>query len=127
MDLHEDIKIDGYANELTQCFINIFNNAKDALIENKIEKRFIFIYAYRKEDKVVIKINDNAKGIDEDIMPRIFEPYFTTKHQSQGTGLGLHMIYNLIINGMGGSITAKNINFKYNDIEYFGAEFKIIL
>jgi len=128
LDLDESIKINGYANELTQCFINIFNNAKDVLVEKKEnEERHIFISTSMENDKVVIKIKDNGEGIEEDILPKIFEPYFTTKHQSQGTGLGLHMTYRLIVEGMNGIIEAKNICFDYEDKNYNGVEITITL
>jgi len=128
-NLEENIKIDGYENELIQCFMNIFNNAKDVLKENVTnkEKRVIFISAFMKNDNVVIKIKDNAGGILESILPRIFEPYFTTKHKSQGTGLGLHMTYNLIVDGMRGTIEASNVKYKYDGQDYVGAEFTVTL
>jgi len=128
LSLNEDINVHGYPNELIQCFINIFNNAKDALIENNEENdRYIFISQEIIDNHVIIKFKDNAGGIPEDIINKIFEPYFTTKHQSQGTGLGLHMTYNLIVDGMSGTIEAHNINYEYNGKEYTGAEFTISL
>ncbi len=128
LDLTEDINIQGYPNELIQCFINIFNNAKDALVENNKEgNRYIFISQETIDNNVVIKFKDNAGGIPEDIINKIFEPYFTTKHQSQGTGLGLHMTYNLIVDGMNGTVEANNVEFEYESEKYTGAEFKITL
>ncbi len=126
-DLQDDIKIDGFENELIQCLINIFNNAKDALIENKIEDKYIFISTTINNNNAIIRIKDNAKGIPENIISKIFEPYFTTKHQSQGTGLGLHMSYNLIVDGMKGNIEVKNLDYNYNDEKFTGAEFTISL
>ena len=64
-------------------------------------------------------------GIDENIIEKIFEPYFTTKHQSQGTGLGLNMTYRLIVDGMKGSISVSNESFKVGDEEFYGAKFTI--
>ena len=125
LDLDNDIQINGFENELPQCLINIFNNAKDAF--NDIETKYIFISTSIEENNAVIKIKDNAGGIEEDILGKIFEPYFTTKHKSQGTGLGLHMTYNLIIDGMDGTIEANNITYKYEEKEYIGAEFTITL
>ena len=61
------------------------------------------------------------------MLPNIFEPYFTTKHQSLGTGLGLHMTYNLIVEGMKGTIEASNVSYEYNEYNYIGAEFLISL
>ena len=125
----EDIEINGYPNELIQCFINIFNNSKDAFWENLIDEdeRYIFISQKIIENNIVIAFKDNGGGIPEDILPKIFEPYFTTKHQSQGTGLGLHMSYNLIISHMRGTIEALNNRYKFKGKEYRGAEFIITL
>lgn len=125
LDLEENIQIDGYENELTQCFINIFNNAKDALKEKDIDKKLIFISTSTNEDKTIIKIKDNAGGIPDDVLPHIFEAYFTTKHKSQGTGLGLNMTYNLIVDGMKGIIEANNLTYEYEGKDYTGAEFII--
>jgi len=124
-DLQIDIQIDSYENELTQCLINIFNNAKDALEENKIEEKLIFITTSLKNDTAIIKIKDNALGISPKIINKIFEPYFTTKHQSQGTGLGLHMTYNLIVDGLSGTIEVDNLSYNYKEKSYTGAEFII--
>ncbi len=127
LDLQEDIQIDGYENELIQCFINIFNNAKDALKDNNIENKLIFISTCKRENKTIIKIKDNAGGIPSDILPHIFEAYFTTKHKSKGTGLGLNITYNLIVDGMSGTIEANNVTYDYEGKNYTGAEFLISL
>ncbi|MCK5111010.1 MAG: cache domain-containing protein [Arcobacteraceae bacterium] len=127
LNLQEDIKIDGYQNELIQCLINIFNNAKDVLRDKKTEDKFIFISSSIEDENAVIKIKDNGGGIPENILLKIFDPYFTTKYKAQGTGLGLHMAYRLIVDGMKGTIEAHNIKFQYNDKNYTGAEFRITL
>jgi len=129
LELKSDIEIDGYENELLQCFINIFNNAKDALKENtQIEgNKLIFISTSLENDKAIIKIKDNAGGIAKDNLPKVFEPYFTTKHKSQGTGLGLHMTYNLIVEGMAGTIEARNVDYVHDGKNYSGALFTITL
>ncbi len=128
LDLEENIKIQGYPNELIQCFMNIFNNAKDALIEhNEEDDRFIFISQIIDEDNVIIEFKDNAGGIPEDIIDKVFDPYFTTKHKSQGTGLGLHMSYNLVTSGMKGTLKVKNKEFNFNEKHYKGASFNIII
>jgi PAS domain S-box-containing protein len=128
INLVEDIEddfISGYPNELIQCFINIFNNAKDALKDEK--EKYIFISSHKDVEKSIMKIiiRDNAGGIPDDVAPKIFEPYFTTKHKSQGTGLGLNMTYKLIVDGMKGSIKTSNVKYNYNYKEYVGAEFVI--
>jgi PAS domain S-box-containing protein len=126
LSIDKNIIIEGYPNELIQCFVNIFNNSKDAL-KNIQANRYIFISAQLLNNKLIIVFKDNAGGIPTDILPRIFEPYFTTKHQSQGTGLGLHMTYNLIVEGMNGSIEASNVTYEYKDKKYKGAQFIINL
>ncbi len=125
-DTQEDISIHGYPNELIQCFMNIFHNAKDALTSVQ-EEKYIFISSSMVKNSVTITMLDNAGGINEEIIDKIFEPYFTTKHKSQGTGLGLHMTYNLIVNGMNGTIKASNKEFQYNGKSYTGALFTIKL
>jgi len=125
LNICEDTKIKGFPNELIQCFMNIFNNSKDVLIELDEEDRHIFISQYKKENKVIIEFQDSGGGIDETIISKIFEPYFTTKHPSKGTGLGLNMTYNLIVNSMGGEIKAKNIEYQYKNKNYKGALFTI--
>ncbi|MEA3353009.1 MAG: ABC transporter substrate binding protein [Campylobacterota bacterium] len=129
MDLQDDIDLNGFPNELIQCFIDIFNNAKDAFIQNNVneDERFIFITQKIIENNVVISFKDNAGGIPENIKAKIFEPYFTTKHESQGTGLGLHMSYNLIVNHMKGSIDVFNHKYEFKDQKYKGAEFVIMI
>ncbi|QKE29828.1 signal transduction sensor histidine kinase [Arcobacter acticola] len=127
LDLEENIKINNYPNELLQCLFNIFNNAKDALIEKKVENKYVFISSKIKKNHVIIKIKDNAHGIANSVLPHIFEPYFTTKDKSKGTGLGLNITYNLVTKGMDGSMEAYNVSFTYNKNEYAGAEFRIEL
>jgi two-component system, NarL family, sensor histidine kinase EvgS len=127
LNLDNDIVIDGYPNELIQCLINIFNNARDALEEKKEEYPLIFITTTNKNNIVSISIKDNAGGIHKDIISKIYDPYFTTKYKSQGTGLGLHMTYKLIDEGMHGKIEARNVEYKYENKIYKGAEFIITL
>ena len=127
LNLDDDIVINGYENELIQCLINIFNNSKDALNEKKLENKFIFISTTRIESSLIITIKDNATGISNNIIAKIFEPYFTTKDKSQGTGLGLSMTYNLIVDGMNGTIEVENVSYEYEDETFTGAEFKITL
>ncbi|MEA2019273.1 MAG: transporter substrate-binding domain-containing protein, partial [Campylobacterota bacterium] len=128
LNLEENIKIDGYQNELIQCFINIFNNAKDVLNKIKDEdNRLFFISVDNDEKKVTIKFRDSGGGIPKEIIAKVFDPYFTTKHKSQGTGLGLNMSHKLITEGMDGSIEVKNVQYTHNNNEYTGAEFTIIL
>jgi signal transduction histidine kinase len=128
LELEENINIQGYPNELIQCFINIFNNSKDALVANTSEdKRYIFISEFNTEDQVMIIFKDNAGGIPNEVLPKIFDPYFTTKDKTQGTGLGLHITYNFIVNVMGGNIVVTNEEYIFDKKKYKGAQFKITI
>ena len=122
----QDIQIYGIDNELMQVFLNIFNNSIDAFEEEKFNyEKLIIIDIYKEDEKVVINIKDNAGGIPKNIIERIFEPYFTTKHQSQGTGIGLYMSFEIITNHMGGELFVKNSSFTLDMKKYEGAEFTI--
>ena len=123
VNIEPDIELESYPNELIQCYINIFNNAKDELKKTDDRRRIIFIDAYKEDSYVVILFKDNAGGIAEDIISRVFEPYFTTKHQSKGTGIGLHMTYNIVVDGLGGTIEAINESFEFEGVQYKGAVF----
>jgi CHASE1-domain containing sensor protein len=111
--------INGYPTEFQQVILNLINNAKDALIENKIENKSIQIKISSSNDIGLIKIKDNAQGISEEIKDRIFEPYFTTKEEGKGTGLGLYMSKMIIEDNMHGKI--------YVNSDKDGAEFIIEL
>lgn len=127
INVDSSIQIKGYPNELIQCFINIFNNSKDVLEESSMDQKIIIIDTLKKERNIVISFKDNAGGIPQNILDRVFEPYFTTKHPSKGTGLGLSMTYNLITEGMKGTIQAKNVSFNFERQSYHGAKFIITL
>ncbi len=123
----DNLLVNGNENELLQVIINILNNAKDALKEQQTEYKYIFIELRKDEKNVTLIIKDNAGGIPEDILPKIFEPYFTTKHKSQGTGIGLYMSYQIIANTFNGILKASNIEYKHNAINCKGAMFEIII
>jgi signal transduction histidine kinase len=124
---HNEIKLVSFPNELVQVLLNIIANAKDAMILNEIKKRYLFITIKEENKKVFIELKDNAGGIKEDILPKVFEPYFTTKHKSKGTGIGLYMAYKLITESMNGDIDVENTSYLYEDKEFTGALFKIVL
>lgn len=116
-------------NLLIQALINIINNARDALniLKDKNIDKYIFLELKQKNNKISIQIKDNAGGIDESIFDKIFEPYFTTKHKSQGTGIGLYMTNQIILKHLDAKISAKNIEFEYLNNNYKGACFEIII
>ena len=120
-----DTNIYGNQNELLQVIINILNNAKDILKISDLEKKYIFIDLKEENNNAIISIKDNAKGIKKEILPKVFDAYFTTKHKTQGTGLGLYMSYQIISNSFNGLLEVSNKKYKYNNCEYIGAEFII--
>lgn len=126
-NMPELIEIESYPQELTQACINIINNAKDALVSNEIKSRFICISVEEFNEHVEIKIKDNAGGIPNEILPNIFDAYFTTKENSNGTGLGLYMTKRIINDSMKGTISVQNIESECGDEVLVGAEFKIVL
>jgi PAS domain S-box-containing protein len=100
----KDLIVLGISNELTQVIINLIKNAKDAFVTNSILIREISITTKREDDFALIELKDNAGGISKDNIDKIYEPYFTTKHQSSGTGLGLFMSKMICEQGMGGHL-----------------------
>jgi signal transduction histidine kinase len=124
---YENIKLFGAQNLLIQVVVNIISNAKDILIERFIEDKLIFVDISHTQEKVSIKITDNGGGVPKEIIDKIFDAYFTTKHQSKGTGLGLNMSFNIIMNSFKGTLEVLNETFTYQDIEYTGASFIITL
>ena len=106
-EIDVDAWLYGYPNEFSQVILNVLQNARDALVEREVTDKLISIAASVANGKTVITIADNAGGIREDIIDRIFEPYFSTKGV-QGTGIGLFMSKSIIETNMGGSITVSN-------------------
>lgn len=106
-DIHgEDFNINGFNNEFQQVILNIVSNAKDSILNNQIKNGNISVSL----QKGMIKIKDNGGGIPEDVINRVFEPYFTTKDQGDGTGMGLYMSKMIIEDNMNGIIMASNVD-----------------
>ncbi|PZP15074.1 MAG: sensor histidine kinase [Aliarcobacter butzleri] len=103
-----DIEFFGFANEFSQVILNLLTNAKDAVLENKIENPLIIIQTKIDDEYIYISIKDNGLGIKDEIINKIFEPYFTTKDEGKGTGIGLYMSKIIIENNMNGKIEVKN-------------------
>lgn len=116
LDEQPDIVVSGYPNEYMQAFLNVMLNARDALLE-QVSTPLISIRISGETGRSIVTVRDNGGGIREDILPKIFDPYFTTKHQSTGVGLGLYMAKMIIEKKMHGTLTARNVNG--------GAEFRI--
>lgn len=94
--LDETLAAEGYEDLLEQVLLNILSNAKDAFENQEIPEKWLRITLYEKEDVPRIIIEDNAGGIPENAQKKIFNPYFTTKEQGKGTGIGLYMSINIM-------------------------------
>ena len=103
-----DTQICSYKNELMQVIMILLNNSRDAVAGNKIKKPQVIVGLLRRDDKIEIRVKDNGGGIDDAIMDRIFEPYFTTKFKSDGTGVGLYMSKMIIEDSIGGELVLEN-------------------
>ncbi len=107
-ELNSNESFISYPNELKQVILNLIKNAEDALIENKIKKPFIKLTTYNENGNYILKISDNAGGIPKDIIDKIFDPYFSTKSEKNGTGLGLYMSKMIIQEHCNGSLSVEN-------------------
>lgn len=106
--LSKNLMVSGFPNEFSQVILNLLNNARDAITENKISNGMIKIQAFAEGEKIFVIIEDNGGGIPANIIDDIFKPYFTTKEEGRGTGIGLYMSKNIITDHMAGSITAES-------------------
>jgi len=109
--------VNGYPNEYAQVLLNILMNACDALVGHKVDDALISIHTFAEGDTTVVTISDNAGGIADEIIDRLFDPYFTTKEPDKGSGIGLFMSKTIIEKNMGGRLTVRNTGN--------GAEFRI--
>ncbi|MDD5229273.1 MAG: GAF domain-containing sensor histidine kinase, partial [Methylococcales bacterium] len=107
IDAPSDIKIVGFANEYAQVLLNLLTNAKEAILAHDNKGGNIVVQLRKVDDLAQVTVTDNGHGIDEDILPRLFEPYFSTKEG--GTGIGLYMSKMIIENSMNGKISVRNV------------------
>jgi PAS domain S-box-containing protein len=112
-----DVTAEGYPNEYLQAVLNIILNARDELLERHVPLPLISIRTFTENGRSVVTIRDNGGGIPEDALPKIFDPYFTTKHSCKGTGIGLYMSKMIIEKNMHGGLAACNLDV--------GTEFRI--
>lgn len=110
-------EVNGFPNEYSHVILNLLTNAKDAFLERQTEHPVIKVHSGSEQGKTVVTIADNAGGIPEEIIDKIFDAYFTTKGLGKGSGVGLFMSKMIIEKNMGGSLTVRNVNG--------GAEFRI--
>jgi signal transduction histidine kinase len=122
---HETLLAKGSSSELSQVFINILNNAKDIMVEKKIKDKKLSIFATLKNENSVVYILDNGGGIPSHLIEKVFDPYFTTKHKSQGTGIGLYMSKEIIEKKYNGFLSVFNETLLVQQEQLQGANFKI--
>jgi len=118
-EIVEDSKVFGVKKEFVQALLVILNNAKDVLVDNQIKSPKINILIKTKDSKAILEISDNGGGIPKEFFHKIFDPYFTTKPHSQGTGHGLCMAKMIVEKSMHGKLDVRN--------EKTGAKFSILL
>jgi signal transduction histidine kinase len=118
-ELNCEASFDSYQNELKQVVLNLIKNAEDILIEKDIQDPYIKIKTYMEDKKYILEISDNGGGVPKDIIDKIFDPYFSTKTQKDGTGLGLYMSKTIIEDHCNGELSV----FNGKD----GAIFKIVI
>ena len=112
IDIKEDAVIYGYENEVTHILLNLIHNARDAFVDKTLPLKKILFIVKQTDKAVYVHIIDNAGGIQEELLGKIFDPYFTTKHKSAGTGVGLYMSKQIIEKHMHGTISCKNIRYR---------------
>jgi PAS domain S-box-containing protein len=117
LDVNPSLVALGYSKEYAQVLLNLLGNAKNALVERKINNPRIQVTAFAEDKEAVVTITDNAGGIPASDMDRIFEPLFTTRKETGGTGVGLYMSKSIIEKNMGGTLSAANVDG--------GAQFRI--
>ena len=119
IELEEPAEVfaEGYPNEYVQAFLNIMLNARDALVEHHVDQSLITIRIFEENGRSIVTVRDNGSGIREDVLPKIFDPYFSTKQQGNGAGIGLYMAKMIIEKKMHGLLSARNVEG--------GAEFRI--
>lgn len=108
-EIASDAKIKVIPNEFKHILINLFSNSKDAFVQKSIKNRHIILETSGSDTNRVLRVFDNAGGIQENVIQRIFEPHITTKESSGGTGIGLYMIKQ-ILDKYNFNIAAENLN-----------------
>jgi len=118
----KSLVIYGFKNELIHVVLNLINNAKDVLTSQvELKQKMILVILKQTKKNIIINIIDNGGGIKDDIITKIFDPYFSTKHKSMGTGIGLYMSKELVQRHMMGKISYKNIKHKFGQIKFYNS------
>ena len=122
LDFQSKRLIKVHENEILQTMLNIIHNAKDQLIYKNTISPMIKLKSYDEDDCTIVEISDNAGGIDEKIISKVFDPYFSTKLSQNGTGLGLYMAKTIIENYHNGSVSVANYTDENGEV---GAIFRV--
>ncbi len=109
LDLDESLQAYGLKNEFVQVIVTILSNIRDVIVQNILKNKTIYISLIKLDNMIILNIIDDCGGIEKANLSKIFDPYFTTKHQSMGTGLGLYIARMIIEDNMGAKISAHNI------------------
>ena len=109
MIVEDDVSLNGYPNEYSQVILNILVNVKDAILERQVAQPWVELKLFRENGMAVVTITDNAGGIAEGVMDKIFDPYFSTKVPDKGTGIGLFMAKTIIEKNLNGALSVRNI------------------
>lgn len=125
-DFEKDLKIINSKKQFKQIILNLVNNAKE-FTKNSIEERILVIKTKSTKDQIIIIVRDNGGGIDSEIIDKIFNPYFSTKEEKNGTGLGLYICREIITKQFKGQIVVENSKFQVDGKEYMGAKFTITI
>ncbi len=107
-ELSEELIAEGYPNELALIILNILNNSREAFLQTKPEEPVISISAKEGFNRIMIEIRDNAGGVDPEILPKIFDPFVTSKTDYNASGLGLYIVREIVENRYDGKITLRN-------------------
>jgi len=118
-ELKSTEKFKTYPNEIKQVVLNLIKNAEDVLVEKEIKEPYIKIVSYQRGDSEVLEVSDNAGGVPPEILNKIFDPYFSTKQEKNGTGLGLYMSKTIIEEHCKGELSVHNTDE--------GALFRVVL
>jgi C4-dicarboxylate-specific signal transduction histidine kinase len=110
LKIDPNLKLLGYQNEFSHVLFNILNNARDAIVESKTDNKLIKITGYGTDENIILEITNMGEHISEDILKSLFEPYFTTKGEKDGTGIGLYISKIIVEQRMNGTIELKNVD-----------------
>jgi len=108
IQIDPSLEVHGYKNEFSQVILNLLNNARDVLEERDVKEKEILICATMRGEDIVLTFKDNGGGIPDEVLPRVFDPYFSTKEEGKGTGIGLYMSKTIIEDHHKGSLHVAN-------------------